>query len=131
MCLPLHRYMAESIAEFVTRTDAQPETAGARLVVLAGASHVRARDGVPDRVSRRTGGRTFTMLPLAVPWAATGMPAIQRPLGPSEADWLLYTQSEIEHPRQRRFGPRVLQQKPRVSGEALRLGTSAAPIVDA
>ena len=35
------------------------------------------------------------MLPLAVPWAANGLPAIRRPLGPAEADWLLYTQTEI------------------------------------
>ena len=46
-------------------------------------SALQARDGVPDRVSRRTGGRTFTMLPLAVPWAANGLPAIRRPLGPA------------------------------------------------
>ena len=35
------------------------------------------------------------MLPLAVPWAANGLPAIRRPLGPAEADWLLYTQVRL------------------------------------
>ena len=47
-------------------------------------------------MSRRLGAPTFTMLPLAVPWSANGMPAIRRPLGPDEADWLLYTQVIIQ-----------------------------------
>ena len=54
-------YMAESAAKYM---DSHPDS---RLVVLAGASHVASRDGVPDRYTRRTGGSTFTVLPKSVP----------------------------------------------------------------
>ena len=36
-----------------------------RMVVLVGTDHVRGRVGVPDRVTRRTGLSTFTMVPLS------------------------------------------------------------------
>lgn len=108
-------YVAESAAAYAGHHG------DARLVVLVAASRVQGRDGVPDRVSRRTGERTFPVLPLAVPWAENGLPAIRRPLGPDEADWLVYTQAEISRTR---------QQKPRISAVALGLGTSAAPIIE-
>uniref|UniRef100_A0A7S2DUA0 Haem-binding uptake Tiki superfamily ChaN domain-containing protein n=1 Tax=Haptolina brevifila TaxID=156173 RepID=A0A7S2DUA0_9EUKA len=66
-----------------------------RMVVLVGAGHVQGRVGIPDRVTRRTGLSTFSVVPLSVPWAASGLPAIERPLDPSEAEWVLYTQREI------------------------------------
>ena len=117
-------YMAESIAGFVGKNDG-------RLVVLAGTQHV-ARDSVPDRVTRRTGGATFTTMPLPVPWSTNGMPAIAQPRGRETSDWLLYTQREISHEPRQIYpgGPRVLEQPPRVSPSALRLGTSAAPITE-
>lgn len=127
-------YVAESIANYMAGMQ-RAGNGDARLVVLAAASRVQARDGVPDRVSRRTGGRTFTMLPLAVPWAANGLPAIRRPLGPAEADWLLYTQTEISRAPRRvagAFGSSAVVglDKPRISPDALRLGTAAAPIIE-
>lgn len=67
-----------------------------RMVVLVGSDHVRGRVGVPDRVTRRTGQPTFTVIPQSVPWAQTGLPAIEKPLGSSEGDWVLYTQEEID-----------------------------------
>ena len=110
------------------------------------------------------------MLPLAVPWAANGLPAIRRPLGPAEADWLLYTQvrltptltptltltlaltlaltltltrtltltptqTEISRAPRRvagAFGSSAVVglDKPRISPDALRLGTAAAPIIE-
>mmetsp|Transcript_13820 Transcript_13820/g.36241 ORF Transcript_13820/g.36241 Transcript_13820/m.36241 type:complete len:100 (+) Transcript_13820:2-301(+) len=73
-------------------------SARARMVVLAGARHVRGRVGVPNRFSRRTAEPTFSMVPLSVSWAASGLPAIERPLGDKEADWVLYTQAEIGGP---------------------------------
>ena len=82
-------YMAESVAQYMAKHRG-------RMVVLAGTSHVRGRVGVPDRYSRRSGRRTFSIVPYAVPWAANGLPAIDAPLGPSEAEWILYTQGEID-----------------------------------
>lgn len=127
-------YVAESIANYMKAMHEAGHGDG-RLVVLAATSRVQARDGVPDRVSRRIGAPTFTMLPLAVPWSANGLPAIRRPLGPAEADWLLYTQTEISRAPRRvagAFGSRTLVglDKPRISPDALRLGTAAAPIVE-
>ena len=54
--------------------------------------------------------------------------------GADEADWLLYTQTEISRAPRRvsAFGPPVLapMDKPRISPDALRLGTAAAPIIE-
>ena len=67
-----------------------------RMVVLAGTDHVRGHVGVPDRVTRRTGEPTFTIVPLTVPWAASGLPAIERPLSAAEGEWLFYSQERID-----------------------------------
>jgi len=71
-------YMAESAAEVLAADPA------VRLVVLAGTAHVEARDGLPERVERRVGGRAFTVLPTSVRWASaagTSVPDIDAPLG--------------------------------------------------
>jgi hypothetical protein len=107
---------------------------GWRMVVLVGTDHVRGRVGVPDRVTRRTGASTFTMVPLSVPWAESGLPAIERPLGANEGEWLLYTQPLIDDPTGARPDAAHGQQaqptarladprgpKPRLSVDALRL----------
>ena len=79
-----------------------------RMVVLVGTDHVRGRVGVPDRVTRRTGLSTFTMVPLSVPWADSGQPAIDRPLGDSEGEWLLYTQPRIDEQTRRAAAGRTM-----------------------
>ena len=84
---------------------------------------MRGRVGVPNRVSRRTAQPTFSMLPQSVPWAANGLPDIERPLDRSESDWVLYTQGEVvPEVRMTAFGPPVRLEPPRVSDAAL--GTS-------
>lgn len=118
--------------------DTPPGTAagdpGWRMVVLVGTDHVRGRVGVPDRVTRRTGQPTFTMVPMSVPWAESGFPAIERPLSDAEGEWVLYTQplineqpsiaAEAQRPQGQPVGLRVADPrgpKPRLSVEALRL----------
>lgn len=68
------------------------------MVLLAGNGHVQARDGIPDRVQRRTGLRPFTVVPVSVPWTPEGLPDIDHPPGKSFADWVYFTQPEIEPP---------------------------------
>ena len=82
-------YMAESIAKSTASTPG-------RMVVLAGAGHVGGRNGIPERFTRRSGEPTFTMVPCCVPWTDSGLPAIEAPFDRREADWILYTQQEIE-----------------------------------
>lgn len=88
-------YMAESAAAVL---DADP---ACRLVVLAGTAHVENRDGLPERVERRTGGRAFTVLPTSVRWtvaAGTSVPDIAAPLGGGGgvADWIWYSPREVD-----------------------------------
>lgn len=88
-------YMAESAAAVL---DADP---ACRLVVLAGTAHVENRDGLPERVERRAGGRAFTVLPTSVRWtvaAGTSVPDIAAPLGGGGgvADWIWYSPREID-----------------------------------
>ena len=152
-------YMAESIATYITSpaplafaaaTSVPPATAArqprgygklppprspqsnGRMVVLVGSSHVRGRVGIPDRVTRRTGVSTFSVVPLSVPWAAPsaetprGAPAIDRPLDASEADWVLYTQGEIleadAEPRRRRGGGGAAAARPAATASLSRRG---------
>ena len=118
-------YMAESAAKYM---DSHPDS---RLVVLAGASHVASRDGVPDRYTRRTGGSTFTVLPKSVPWTTEGLPAIERPADASEADWMLYTQPEVRtglnaaSVRERQKAAVLVGRKERVSSSSIR-----SPVVE-
>lgn len=71
---------------------------GGRIVILAGNGHVQARDGIPDRVERRTGIKPFTVVPVDVKWTEEGLPDIDHPPGTSFADWVYFTQHEIELP---------------------------------
>lgn len=72
--------------------------AGGRIVLLAGNGHVQARDGIPDRVERRTGLKPFTVVPVSVEWTEEGLPDIDHPPGNTFADWVYFTQNEIEPP---------------------------------
>ena len=132
--------------------EVRPPNPFGRIVVLAGSDHVRGRVGIPDRVTRRTGLSTFSVVPLSVPWAAIGLPAIDKPLERTEAEWVLYTQPALASASKQRTsgggaagsgggvggapggmsagaaakgGP---MEPPRISTSALRIGTSAAPI---
>ena len=91
-------YMAETAARFV---DANPRH---RLLVLAGASHVEGRDGIPDRIAKRLATpdaagaaraderAPFVVLPESVEWSPDGLPDVEQPLGRDTADWIWYTQ---------------------------------------
>mmetsp|Transcript_20440 Transcript_20440/g.32085 ORF Transcript_20440/g.32085 Transcript_20440/m.32085 type:complete len:378 (-) Transcript_20440:571-1704(-) len=87
-------YMAESVDRYL-----RGPGASGRLVVLAGVNHVEARDGIPDRVTRRAGGGAapaFTVVPQDVDWGADGLPAVAAPPGPAFGDWVYYTEKQIE-----------------------------------
>lgn len=66
------------------------------MVLLAGSGHVQARDGIPDRMERRTGLKPFTVVPVSVDWTSDGLPDIDAPPDQSFADWVYFTQREIE-----------------------------------
>jgi uncharacterized iron-regulated protein len=96
-------YMAESIAKHMgsgrqsaAAQQAPTESTPSRMVVLVGSGHIRGHVGLPDRVTRRTGMATFSMVPFSVEWTAERQPSIERPFDSSEAEWLLYTQPEVE-----------------------------------
>lgn len=59
---------------------------------------MQARDGIPDRVERRTGLKPFTVVPVSVEWTEDGLPDIDHPPGNSFADWVYFTQNEISAP---------------------------------
>ena len=67
-------------------------------MLLAGNGHVQARDGIPDRVERRTGLKPFTVVPVSVEWTEEGLPDIDHPPGHAFADWVYFTQNEIGPP---------------------------------
>lgn len=72
---------------------------GGRMVLLAGNNHVQDRDGIPDRIERRTGMKPFTVVPMSVSWTDDGLPDIEHPPGRGFADWVYFTQNEITSPR--------------------------------
>ncbi|KAL1496286.1 hypothetical protein AB1Y20_016249 [Prymnesium parvum] len=139
-------YMAESIARYLayqpnrvlpagegsaplaaspvsSPSPAPARTGSCRMVALMETRHVRGRVGVPNRLTRRIGEPTFSMIPQSVAWATTGLPAIERPLDGKEADWVLYTQSEIHLAKGARSPP--VPDTPRLSYDFQR---SAKPI---
>ena len=87
--------MAETAARFV---DANPQH---RLLVLAGATHVEGRDGIPARIAKRLAApdatraraehEPFVVLPESVAWSPDGLPDVEQPLGRDTADWIWYT----------------------------------------
>jgi len=83
-------YMAESASRYL---HSEPEGV---LTVLAGAAHIEGRTGIPDRITKRTGIKSFTVLPQSVNWTVDLLPAIDQPKGRDTADWLWYTQREID-----------------------------------
>ena len=96
-------FMASSVAGYVSSEPKRgaglnggSSSGTERMVVMVGSSHVRGRVGLPDRYTKRSQLPTFTMVPLSVPWPAVGNkpPAIDQPLGASEADWVLYTKPQ-------------------------------------
>ena len=60
---------------------------------------MQARDGIPDRVERRTGLKPFTVVPVSVGWTPEGLPDIEHPPGVAFADWVYFTQLEIGPPQ--------------------------------
>jgi hypothetical protein len=88
-----------------------PGSEGAKLIILAGSSHVCGRDGIPDRIARRLQSdysralpfRPFTIVPRGVSWVG-GSPDLggSGKLPSTEvADWVWYTQKDEQPiPRQ-------------------------------
>jgi len=85
-------YMAESASKHLSKT----KTQGGRMIILAGTNHIEARDGIPDRITRRIDEPSFTMIPQDVEWTEVGLPAIDKPLDREYGDWIFYTQKQIE-----------------------------------
>ena len=84
-------YMAESASQWLHENE---EDAG-RMVVLAGSAHVAGRDGIPDRITRRTGCSCFTIVPQGVQWVDHN-PVVNAPPRRDLADWIWYTQREVD-----------------------------------
>mmetsp|Transcript_11170 Transcript_11170/g.19080 ORF Transcript_11170/g.19080 Transcript_11170/m.19080 type:complete len:379 (-) Transcript_11170:209-1345(-) len=82
-------YMADSAAKFMT-ADSEFNAKRGRLVVLCGNAHVEGKFGVPDRVTKRTGLQTFTVVPKSVRMTDERLPDIERPDSRDVADWLWY-----------------------------------------
>lgn len=82
-------YMAESASMWLNNNDV------GRLVVLAGASHVAGRVGIPDRITRRTGCDCFTIVPEGVQWV-DHQPVMQQVPKMDTADWVWYTEREVD-----------------------------------
>eukprot|EP00179_Madagascaria_erythrocladioides_P001280 CAMPEP_0198309664 /NCGR_PEP_ID=MMETSP1450-20131203/1971_1 /TAXON_ID=753684 ORGANISM="Madagascaria erythrocladiodes, Strain CCMP3234" /NCGR_SAMPLE_ID=MMETSP1450 /ASSEMBLY_ACC=CAM_ASM_001115 /LENGTH=364 /DNA_ID=CAMNT_0044012431 /DNA_START=20 /DNA_END=1114 /DNA_ORIENTATION=+ len=84
-------FMAASASQHLSK---YPET---RMVVLAGAAHIEDKTGIPDRITRRTGLKTFTILPQSVGWTPENLPNIEEPTrNRNVADWVWFTQLESE-----------------------------------
>jgi len=96
-------YMAASIAKYFSHA---PQQSMSRMVVLAGVGHLQGRVGIPDRVEKRTSVKTYTVVPISVPWpgiGSGGFPDVHStgsafqdvstkgPVSPKEGDWVLYT----------------------------------------
>jgi len=63
-------------------------------VALAGSAHIQDRDGVPERIQKRTGTDVFTVVPVTVKFEKeTGLPIVKEPEDQDFADWVWYTQS--------------------------------------
>jgi uncharacterized iron-regulated protein len=84
-------YMSDSAAKYLSRNPGI-----SNLVLLAGAAHLEDRNGIPDRFERRTGSRPFTIVPQSVDWTEDGLPAVDHPGTEGYADWIYYTEKQIE-----------------------------------
>ena len=104
-------YCADTAARFYeacARTEDKrgvPGSEGAKLIVLAGSSHVAARDGIPDRIARRLKNDyardlpfpPFTIIPRGVQWQRDGKPDLGGGDLPTAeySDWVWYTQRGV------------------------------------
>jgi uncharacterized iron-regulated protein len=103
-------YMAASIAGYLSSplvrpsgryteygipvlTEPAPASSVSRMVVCAGIGHIQGHVGIPDRVTRRNGVATFSMVPVEVPWTSSGKPVIEKALNASDAEWVIYTEN--------------------------------------
>jgi len=84
-------YMAESASQWLQQNESQ----NGRMVVLAGSAHVAGRDGIPDRITRRTGCSCFTIVPQGVQWVDHN-PLVKVPPRRDIADWVWFTQREVD-----------------------------------
>jgi len=89
-------YMADSASKYLENTKEKD----GRMIILAGSGHIEQRDGIPDRISRRIGEPSFTVVPQDVDWTDFGLPAIEKPLGREYGDWIFYTERQIEDAQQ-------------------------------
>jgi uncharacterized iron-regulated protein len=80
-------YMSESAALWLQRNP------NGYLCVFAGNGHVEGRVGLPDRLTRRSGRPTFTVVPYTVPFQQDGWPDIAHPGNRDAGDWLWYLPS--------------------------------------
>lgn len=77
-------YMSESAALWLERNPR------GHLCIFAGNGHVEGRVGIPDRLTRRSGRPTFTVVPYTVPFQSDGWPDIPHPGNRDVGDWLWY-----------------------------------------
>ncbi|KAK4533290.1 hypothetical protein CCYA_CCYA16G4172 [Cyanidiococcus yangmingshanensis] len=82
-------YMSESAALWLQRNP------NGYLCVFAGNGHVEGRVGLPDRLTRRSGRPTFTVVPYTVPFQQDGWPDIPHPGNRDAGDWLWYLPSTL------------------------------------
>ncbi|CAM9842711.1 unnamed protein product [Chrysoparadoxa australica] len=86
-------FMSDSAAKYLSKLRSP-----GRLLVLAGINHVEGRDGIPDRLEKRTGMciKPFTVVPQSVDWTPEGLPDIVEPPSQDFADWVYYTTPEMQ-----------------------------------
>ena len=83
-------YMAESASEVLS---SDPNT---RILTISGSFHVEARNGIPERVTRRTSEPAYVVVSRSVAWDTLNMPKIDHPEGSATADLLWYIPREID-----------------------------------
>lgn len=127
-------YMSESAALWLERNPR------GHLCIFAGNGHVEGRVGIPDRLTRRSGRPTFTVVPYTVPFQSDGWPDIPHPGNRDVGDWLWYLpvgsggaesdESDPKSQRQQRFGERFGYRIARSTESDMRLmGRGAARTV--
>ena len=104
-------YCAESAAKYY-ESCAQTEEKrgsgfeGAKLIILAGSSHIRGRNGIPDRIvhrlkqdySRDLPFPPFTIVAQGVRWTSAGTPQTLEKPTVEDSDWIWYTQIDSKPP---------------------------------
>eukprot|EP01041_Mallomonas_annulata_P009966 gene9966-20727_t len=84
-------YMAESAANYI-----QSSAPDSILCIIAGATHIYGRNGIPNRIEKRTQKEAFVIAPQQVNWYKdSGLPGVVAPPTPADCDWAWFTQKEI------------------------------------